>query len=471
MSRFSADWGNYQERAHKFERDTTKYHEIKHERIRAKAYEAMDRFDIQQGLLDFEAAVDRGNITKAKDSPTVYVKRPYSPTTRPGNYNYGKASTRPRSLDAQVLERLKPGNTMENRASNTQTFYTTQMMGQWSILDQPLMVGNKIEPIIPALKMQRNEIHGYHQGDRCRTYTNRAESVPSHLLRRSLSMPLSTSGSLPMRPGATSIPLHAPEQANYKQGSWGMSSGLQKAYFLPNDSEDWTGTQASGHAPTVIRPTRAHELRTKHIQTGLSELLDEKQREDIRCFNMNRNGNWRHVYPTEEESHPPLPWGWIEDPKKRTDAEAKALDILKSLSLYFAERKIRVKEMFQPYVPYGPDQRVDPETLMLALRRFHLAEDWTLKDILSLMLVVDPYCNGTILLTELDRIMFRVDRLPEMSRAPVEKSNVITQPLMTSKGSTITVSPAFKNFDSSFNQFVKQLDSTVGSSTVQYDKD
>jgi len=173
----------------------------------------------------------------------------------------------------------------------------------------------------------------------------------------------------------------------------------------------------------------------------------------------------------QKKSLIPLPWVWIEDPKKRTSAEAKALDILKSLSLYFAERKIRVKEMFQPYCPYGPDQRVDPETLMLALRRFHLAEDWTLKDILSLMLVVDPYCNGTILLTELDRIMFRVDRLPEMSRAPAEKTHVITQPLMTSKGSTITVSPAFKNFDSSFNQFVKQLDSTVGSSTVQYDKD
>merc|ERR1719159_1014960 len=94
MSRFSAEWGNYQERAHKTERDTSKYHEIKQERIRAKAFEAMDRFDIQQGLLDFEAAVDRGTVTNAKDSPTVYVKRPYSPTTRPGNYNYGQASTR-----------------------------------------------------------------------------------------------------------------------------------------------------------------------------------------------------------------------------------------------------------------------------------------------------------------------------------------------------------------------------------------
>merc|ERR1719171_479487 len=133
---------------------------------------------------------------------------------------------------------------------------------------------------------------------------------------------------------------------------------------------------------------------------------------------MNFNGNWRHVYPTEEESRPPLKWSWIEEAKNRTPAEAKALEILRALSQYFAARKIRVKEMFQPYCPYGPDQRVDPETLMIALRRFHLAEDWKLHDILSLMLVVDPDCNGTILLTELDRIIFRIDRLPDMSRGP-----------------------------------------------------
>ena len=144
---------------------------------------------------------------------------------------------------------------------------------------------------------------------------------------------------------------------------------------------------------------------------------------------MNHNGNWRHVYPTENLSSPPLLWAWIEDPKRRTygprgepmNAEAKAFHILKELSHYFAERKIRVKEMFQPYCPYGPDQRVDPETLMLALRRFHLAEDWSLQDILSFMLVVDPLCNGTILLTELDRIMFRI----ETETSPDQGSRVL----------------------------------------------
>merc|ERR1719171_2672492 len=143
---------------------------------------------------------------------------------------------------------------------------------------------------------------------------------------------------------------------------------------------------------------------------------------------MNFNGNWRHVYPTEEESRPPLKWSWIEEAKNRTDAEAKALELLNALSVYFAARKIRVKEMFQPYCPYGPDQRVDPETLMLALRRFHLAEDWTLQDILSLMLVVDPHCNGTILLTELDRILFRIARLPDQSRGPASTGQVTAQP-------------------------------------------
>ena len=60
MSMFSASWGNYQERAHKTERETSKAHELTQARIRAKAFEAMDKFDIQQGLLNFEAAVDRG---------------------------------------------------------------------------------------------------------------------------------------------------------------------------------------------------------------------------------------------------------------------------------------------------------------------------------------------------------------------------------------------------------------------------
>lgn len=126
--------------------------------------------------------------------------------------------------------------------------------------------------------------------------------------------------------------------------------------------------------------------------------------------------------------------------------------------------------MFQPYCPYGPDQRVDPETLMLALRRFHLAEDWKLQDILSLMLVVDPDCNGTILLTELDRIIFRIDRLPEMSRGPAVTQMPVTQP-QTSASRTVTVSPTFKHFDASFGQFVKQLDATVQQSTVQLDRE
>jgi hypothetical protein len=67
--------------------------------------------------------------------------------------------------------------------------------------------------------------------------------------------------------------------------------------------------------------------------------------------------------------------------------------------------------------------------------------------------------------------MFRIARLPDQSRGPASTGQVTAQPAQSSATRTITVSPTFKNFDSSFSQFVKQLDATVGSSTVSYDKE
>jgi hypothetical protein len=222
----------------------------------------------------------------------------------------------------------------------------------------------------------------------------------------------------------------------------------------------------------VIRPTRAMLLRTAHIQTALTELQDEDQRERIRLFNMHHNGQWRDVYAAELDPTPPFKdtcWEWVENPKKRSNVQGATLELLKELHEYLRVRKIRVKEMFAPYVPYGDQRasrelpngaRVDSETLLLALHRFHLALDLSLSDIFSVMMCLDPHCNGTFRLVHLQLLLDRVAKLPSPGTGEVASTAVSTQQL--DRGATIaTVSPNHRSFPSSFKRFLNALDETA----------
>lgn len=208
----------------------------------------------------------------------------------------------------------------------------------------------------------------------------------------------------------------------------------------------------------MIRPTRAQLLRTVHIQIALTELQDEDQKEQVRTYNMHHNGEWRDVYAAEEDPMPPYQWEWIENPKKRSNVQGATLELLKELHAYLSKRKIRIKEMFQPYCAFGPGLRVDPETLLQALHRFHLAEDLTLSDVLAVMVCFDQRCNGTVLLTDFQLIMDRVAKLPP----PVEERAAEPPAGRSVVGSTIqAVSPSHKLFGSSFKRFLGALDETV----------
>jgi len=153
---------------------------------------------------------------------------------------------------------------------------------------------------------------------------------------------------------------------------------------------------------------------------------------------------------------------WVEESKGRAPEQERALHKLQELAIYMTKRRIRVKEMFQPYMPYGPGSRIDSEQLLIALHRFRLAEDWTLSDTVEMMLAVDPYCNGTVLLTELARIITRVEKLEEPDDLPTSETISKPSTRAASNGRMVSVSPLHKFHPSSFSSFVNQLDSTVG---------
>jgi len=254
---------------------------------------------------------------------------------------------------------------------------------------------------VPDLKMQKNWPIGYRSGDLNTGYVSVSETCDSHMLRRSLSMPLGKS----------------------RSGTWSQTTGLQTGLFLPSQSDVWTVANNIGHAATAIRPTRTSLERSRHIQTGLSELEDEEQRERIREFNARHNGQWHDVKIAELKPTPPYRCPWVHAAaKKRTPAQAKAFALLQDLDNYLEKRKIRVKEMFQPYVPFGPGTTLDPEQLLLAFRRFHFAEDMGRADMLELMCCIDPTCNGAILLTELARCMVQIRSAKAEANSTVEEA-------------------------------------------------